>query len=271
MSELSGQVCILTGATGGIGAVMAQRLSAAGVRLVLASRSAEPLSALAASLPTESLSVPTDVTDPVALETLVEAAVSRWGRIDILINNAGIETFEHFHEGDPESISLAVAVNLTGPLRLCRLVIPHMLSAGGGRIVNVASVAGLAGVPHGVVYAATKAGLIAASRSLRLEYGAQNISVTALCPGFTHGGGMHERHKQEAGRAPVLMGSTTVDAVAEATLRVLRRGQALSVVNSMPMGGLRVIDALSPAAADALVDRISGPYMRQLAEARRDS
>lgn len=270
MGRFLGQVGILTGASGGIGAEIARRLADEGMAVMLVARSAPPLEALAERLP-GCWAHPADVTVPSAQAALVSAALERTGRIDVLINNAGIETFEHFHASDPAGIAHTVSVNLTAPLQLCRRVLPHMLDAGGGQIVNISSTAGLAGVAHCATYSATKAGLITASRALRMEYADRNVGVSVLCPGFVHGGGMHERHKAEVGAAPALLGSTTTDAVADATARAITSNPVMQVLNSVPLGGLRMLDVFSSRAADALVSRLSAPYMRRLADARQES
>lgn len=210
MRSLTNRVCILTGASGGIGAVVARRLAAAGVQLALVARSADRLAVLARELSDQQTTAwvfPADVTDRQSLEALVEGVMSTTGRIDLLINNAGVETFQHFHETPLDDIEQVVAVNLTAPLMLSRLVIPRMLAGDGGHIVNMSSIVGMVGTSYSAVYGATKAALVNATTSLRAEYRARGVSASVILPGFVHGG-MHELHKQQAGAAPVMVGST---------------------------------------------------------------
>ena len=183
---------IITGASAGIGRMTAQRLAARGHQLVIAARSADKLSQLEQELTaagTTVLSVPTDVSDPNALERLVAAAMQRFGRIDVLVNNAGVECFAKFDELPVEQILQTVETNLTGAILLARHVVPIMRAQRYGRIINMSSIAGKHGPAYGAVYGATKAGLIAFTQSLRGELMQDGILATAICPGFATSGG----------------------------------------------------------------------------------
>ena len=166
------------------------------------------------------LAVPTNVGRREDLEQLVETTLRESGTIDVLVNNAGIEAFCHFAELPIERIEETIRVNLTSALVLTRLVVPHMLAAGRGHVVNMSSTAGKLGPPFGAVYSTTKAGLIAFTQSFRAEYRKRGISASVICPGFADDGGIYDRMKAESGRqSPALVGSTTADRVA------LRRDQ----------------------------------------------
>jgi short-subunit dehydrogenase len=269
--DFRGRVCILTGATGGIGAALAKALAADGLRLALVARRAAELEALAAELVAaggEARAFPTDLLDPAATAAMVEAVRAELGPVAVLVNNAGVETFQHFHEADTGGIGRAVALNVTAPLVLTRLVLPDMLSAH-GVVVNLASTAGLFGTPNGAVYSATKAAVIAANRSLRMEYAGRPVRFTAVSPGFVHGAGMHEVHKQEVGAAPAALGGTTVAAVVRAVQSAIRKDRAEIIVNSSPLRPLIAVANLLPGFGVAATGKLAGGYMRAIADARR--
>lgn len=270
-NELRGRVCILTGATGGIGAALARALAADGLRLALVARRVTELESLAGELGAaggEARAYPTDLLDPIATAEMVRKVHEELGPVTVLINNAGVETFQHFHEADVDGIGRAVALNVTAPLVLTRLVLPDMLAAE-GVVVSLASTAGLFGTPHGAVYSATKAAVIAANRSLRMEYAGAPVRFTAVSPGFVHGAGMHEVHKQEVGAAPAALGGTTVAAVVSAVCAALRKDRAEVIVNSSPLRPLIALANLLPGLGVAATGRLAGGYMRALADKRR--
>lgn len=266
------KTAIVTGASGWIGQAIARRLAREGVALALVARSEGPLRALAESVRSSgarAVVLPGDVADPQFHNSLITKAAEELGGLELLVNNAGVEDFQHFHDQDPASIASAVAVNLTGPLVLMRHAVAYMRATeAGGAIVNVSSTAGLVGTPYGVVYSATKAGLRLATASVRMEYAGTNVRASVLCPGFVVGGGMHEEQRKVAGDAPKLLGSATVDEVAEALVRAVRKDLAEVIVNSQPMRPLLPIERLSPSLGLSLTRRMSAPYMRKVADAR---
>ncbi len=217
---------LVTGASAGIGRITCERLAKQKHQLVLAARSVDKLAQLESELRAqgvECLSVPTDVSDPGAIERLVKAAVDRFGRIDVLVNNAGVECFSSFDELSVEQILQTIETNLTGAILLTRFVVPVMRKQGFGRIINVSSIAGKHGPAYGAVYGATKAGLIAFTQSLRGELIPAGISSTVICPGFaTHGGIYDEMVKATGKKAPALLGGTTAEAVAAAIEKAIR-------------------------------------------------
>jgi short-subunit dehydrogenase len=181
------QVVIITGASSGIGAACAEMFGARGYRVVLAARRLERLEARVEQITArggQALAVKTDVTEPDQNRRLIERTLSAYGRIDILINNAGIGKLRWLDEQDPEGeIPLQIQVNLTAPLQLSRLVLPHFLERGSGQIVNVASGGAWLAVPTYSVYTATKYGLRGFTRSLRRELRGTSIRVTGVYPG----------------------------------------------------------------------------------------
>lgn len=125
-------------------------------------------------------------------------------------------------------------LNVEAPLLLTRWVLPGMLERGRGKVVTMASIAGLAGTPYGAVYSATKAAVVAATSSLRQEHPDSGVGFTARCPGFVHGAGMHEVHRQEVGKAPLLVGGTSLDAVCRALIRALHTDRPRSSSTAVP-------------------------------------
>jgi len=175
------RIVLVTGASSGIGREIARLLARRGDFPVLAARRAEPLRELTEELGTGA-AFPCDVTDENAAQALVDEVKRTWGRIDVLINNAGYGAFGGFLEIPMSEYEGMMQTNYLGAVRMTRAVIPHMLEAGGGRIVNIASVAGLTGSPNLAAYTASKFALVGFSESLDLQY-APVIRVGVLCPG----------------------------------------------------------------------------------------
>jgi len=124
-----------------------------------------------------------DVSDPELAPAVVAACLERTGRLDLLVNAAGILRFEHSHEADLEAWERILAVNLTGAFRFCRAAIPALLDGGGGAIVNVASTSSRFGHPWAAAYAASKGGVLALTKTLAVEYATQGLRANAVCPG----------------------------------------------------------------------------------------
>ena len=189
--SLKDKVVIVTGGGTGIGKVYSQRLAEMGARPVLADIAAKEADAVAAGIVEaggQALSVATDVTDPAAVEAMVEKTITEWGRIDGLVNNASL--MSALPRGDWFKIPLeewdrVMAVNLRGIFICCRAVYPHMKSQGGGRIVNISSGRFWHGTPNRLHYSTSKAGVIGLTRSLAREVGDDNIGVNAVTPGLT--------------------------------------------------------------------------------------
>jgi 2-dehydro-3-deoxy-L-rhamnonate dehydrogenase (NAD+) len=183
--DLNGRVAVITGGAQGIGYATAERLLLSGASVVLwdvdAGKLREASDALSALGPVTTAAV--ELTDAAAIEAATAQAIADLGRIDILVNNAGITGGNGpTWELQPEVWRRVIEVNLVAPYLTCRAVVPRMLERGWGRIVNVASVAGKEGNPNASHYSASKAGLIALTKSLGKELAAQGILVNAVAP-----------------------------------------------------------------------------------------
>ncbi len=176
---------IVTGASSGIGAATARQFAAEGACVVLVARRKETLEAIAREIGAErTLVVAGDVTDPAAMQMMLERTQGHFGRVDILVNNAGFHARGQLEQCCPEDLTRMIDVNLKAPVTLCRMALPYLRRAGGGAIVNVASLAGR--VPGGgaATYSATKFGLRAFSLSLAEELEGSGITVSVVSPGL---------------------------------------------------------------------------------------
>jgi len=183
--RLDGRVAIVTGASAGLGTRFARVLHAAGARVVLAARRLERLESLAGELD-GSVAVACDVAADADLTRLVEVTISRFGAIDLLVNNAGMSDLTPIESTSPELLRQVIDVNLFAALRLSQLVGVHMLERGHGVIVNVSSVLGLVGVGQmpQAAYVASKHGLVGLTRELSAQWSRRGIRVNALCPAW---------------------------------------------------------------------------------------
>ena len=200
--RLDGRVALVTGASAGLGARFARVLADAGASLVLVARRADRLAELADDLP-DALAVPADLADPEQRAAAVDAALERHGRVDVLVNNAGVSDGPQRAETeDPADFALAVEVNLTATFHLCRLVVPGMIERGGGSIVNVTSVHGLvASAPNRQAgYVASKTGLVGLTKELACQWATAGVRVNALAPGYFATDLTNEMIEAESGR-----------------------------------------------------------------------
>jgi len=186
--DVKDKVAIVTGASAGIGLATAHRLAAGGAKVVLAARSADKLLALAADLQakgSETLAVPTDMRDPEAVVRLVEETFKRFGRVDILINNAGQGMAGLAAAADMADYLKLNQLNVLGAVFGMQAVIPRMLQAGGGLIVNISSMVSKMHIPGLSFYAATKTALNMISETARVELEKDNIRVITVYPRTT--------------------------------------------------------------------------------------
>ncbi|HEY6932350.1 MAG TPA: SDR family NAD(P)-dependent oxidoreductase [Marmoricola sp.] len=175
-------IALVTGASKGIGLACAQALSTAGHRVALAARDEAALKEV--SLPGESLVVPTDVTDPVAVEAMFAAVEGAWGPVGILVVNAGAGASSPIASTSDQEWQRMLDLNLTAPFRCIRRALPAMTAAGHGRIVVVASVASKVGETRIAAYTAAKHGVLGLVRSAAAEVARTGVTVNAVCPGY---------------------------------------------------------------------------------------
>ena len=184
--DLSGQVAFVTGAAGAIGRAIARRLGDNGAAVVIADIDLEGAERVAVTLP-NAIACRTDIRSAASAEAAVAASIARFGRIDILVNNAGVNTFAHRVNIDafpPEEWDRITGIDLDGLYVMSRAALKPMLASGnGGRIVNIASVVGLAAMRLQSPFVAAKAGIIHLTRSMALELGPQRILTNAIAPG----------------------------------------------------------------------------------------
>jgi NADP-dependent 3-hydroxy acid dehydrogenase YdfG len=188
MHSLRDKVALVTGASAGIGEETARALAREGARLVLGARRTDRLDRLAAELladGAETLSVALDVREVEDCEAFVSAALNRFGRIDILINNAGLARGRRFvAEGDEREWDEMIDTNVKGLLHMTRLALPEMTRQNSGHVVNLGSVAGLGVYEGGSVYCASKWSVKAITQALRLELSGTDVRLTEICPGL---------------------------------------------------------------------------------------
>ena len=187
--DLSGRTAIVTGGGSGIGRDMAHGLAEAGANLVLCARRVERCEQVAGEVETEAIALPCDVRDPKQVHSVVEAAAERFGRVDVLVNNAGTVWGAPVAEMPLEGWQKVIDVNLTGVFLFAQAVGRAMIAdGGGGKIVNIASVAGLGGAPpevmDAIAYNASKGGVIAFTRDLAVKWARYGINVNAIAPGW---------------------------------------------------------------------------------------
>ncbi|MEA2191523.1 MAG: hypothetical protein QOI73_1644 [Solirubrobacteraceae bacterium] len=222
--DLSGKVAIVTGSSRGIGAAVARRLAGAGVALGLASRSGTDLGIEGA------VAIATDVRDPAQVEALVAATVAAHGRLDIVVANAGVGAYGPFLELRPDELERMIDVNLKGVLYTARATLGHLVEAGGGDFVSLASVAGVNAFPGEAVYNASKFGQVGFTRALDLEMREHGVRCTSICPGgvatdFAIGTGRSEE-------MPELEGMMSADDVADVVMFALTRPRGMRMMTT---------------------------------------
>jgi NADP-dependent 3-hydroxy acid dehydrogenase YdfG len=228
METLTGKVAVVTGASRGVGAAVARALDTQGVRLGLGSRSGDDLGL-------DVVARRCDVRDPEQVEALVAATVERFGRLDILVANAGVGAYGPFLELDHGHVEEMIDVNLKGTIYAVRAALPHLLERGEGDILAISSVAGLRAFPHESVYNASKFGQVGLLRSLDHELRERRIRCTNVCPG-----GVATDFALDEGRGRTsqsLEGMMAAEDVAEVVVFVLTRprGHRIMTTSFRPM------------------------------------
>lgn len=224
---LTGKVAIVTGASSGIGRATALLLARAGASVVLAARREERLRDVAAAIERaggRALALPADLAQPEAPARLVQQTLDSFGRVDVLINNAGFGHYGLVESASDDTMAELWAIHVMAPLRAIRAVLPHMRARGSGHIINVASVVGRRAFPLHGPYAAVKAAVIALTEALRGELAGSGVYATVVLPGSTRTEFFDVARSEIPGWRPAPMGVVqSPEAVARAILRCLRR------------------------------------------------
>ena len=187
MTDLHGKVAIVTGAGRGLGRSMAEALAESGAAVTVAARTTAQLDELVAELEAagaRALACTTDITDEQSVEALVAATVERFGRVDVLVNNSGILASTPLVEQTAEEWDAVMATNMRGTFLATRAVGRHFIEQGSGKVVNIASNFALQGVANHAAYSASKAAVIAFTRSIAVEWARHGIQVNAIAPGY---------------------------------------------------------------------------------------
>lgn len=183
MPNLTGKVAIVTGSTKGIGLAVAERMINEGASVVVSARTEADVEAVAARLGDDAMGVPCDVADPAACQRLVDQTVEQWGRIDVLVNNAGFGIFKSISDMTVEEWRRQIDVNLGGVFYLSKAALPHLSASGDGFIVNIGSLAGRNFFAGGTGYNASKAGLLGLTEAMMLDVRYDDVRVSVIMPG----------------------------------------------------------------------------------------
>lgn len=256
MPKLRNRKALLTGASRGLGVFIAKEIASRGGDLILTARSEERLQEVAASLQpfgVDVIVVPADISDERQREDLVASAIQAFGRIDVLVNNAGVEHVGHYVEQPWPSMRQMLEVNLAAPMHLTQLVLRDMIARRDGHIVNISSVGGKVGAPYDAVYCGTKAGIAEWARGLRIELSESGVRFSTVFPGYVTQVGMFSRfgvkpHKMIGSCTPAQVSRAVADAIEDERVEVL--------VNSLPLRAWFMLAELSPRLVDRLMHRL---------------
>lgn len=269
MVQLEGSTALVTGASRGVGPFLAEALAQRGAGLVLTARSRERLERVAGGLTRFQVRVDVieaDLSTPEGTEALVREIDTKVPAIDILVNNAGMAAMLPYHRIHPSEIARELYVNLGASLALSRLLLPGMVQRGRGHIVNISSIAGDVPLPYEAIYGATKAGLVLASKALRMEYRGSGVSVSVILPGVVRGTGMAEDFARRTGIGfPWFMGGCSPQQIARAVVRAIEKDRAEIMVNTPPLRATVALFRLWPGLWEWMVHHL--PLVERAARA----
>jgi short-subunit dehydrogenase len=258
MKDLQGRTALVTGASGGLGTHIAMRLAREGMDVAVSGRREDALAKVVGKLEAlgvKASAVPADLCDLGTVDSLVDGVEAALGPIDVLVNNAGVESVGAFTSYTREELSSMVNVNLTAPLLLTHRLAPGMLERGRGHVVFISSMAGKIGPAFSEPYAATKAGLVGLTQSLRAEYLDAPVGFSVICPGFIAGDGMYERMVQEGHRSNRMMGETTTEKISDAVVRAIREDKAEMIESGAPVRPMLALAQVAPGLVEKVAPR----------------
>jgi short-subunit dehydrogenase len=268
-----GQTVLLTGASGGLGVFIGRAFAKLGARLALVAYPGVGLEALRQEterLGAQAIALTYDLRDPQQRRSMVAEVQKQFGGVDILVNNAGVEFTSAYHDLSEENIHDIIGINLEAAMVLTRLVLPDMLQKKRGHIVNISSLAGKAIPAFQEPYAATKAGLIAFTFSLRATYRNHGVSASAIVPGFVEAGIYAKLKKTSGCSAPALLGTSSPEKVAAAVLKAVERDAPEIIINPIPVRPLLALATLFPSLGEWALRQTGGhDFFKQVVEAQR--
>lgn len=258
--ELNGSVIVITGASSGIGETTARQCAARGAKLVLAARSADKLAALKQQIEQaggQALAVPTDVADADQVQRLADTTLQQYGRVDVLVNNAGFGIFDPFLKAQFADFERMMQVNLYGTIRCTQAFLPHMINRQRGQIVNIASVAGIVATPNLAFYNTTKFAVVGFSRSLQQDLLGTGVACAVICPGPVRTNFFDLAEEQKMSRMSKLSPWLKAEDVAHAILRVIEQHKSGEIILPAMTRPLIILGRAFPGLV-RLIARITG-------------
>ncbi len=272
--NINGKNVLLTGATGGIGVHIARELAKQGANISMVAYPGTQLEEFHRELSREGQTMiwfDRDLRDTANIEAVVKDTQDQLGNVDILINNAAIEITAQYHKLPLESVQSILDCNLRAPLYLTHHLLGPMIEQNSGHIVNIASLAGKAGPSCQEVYAATKAGLINFTGSLRATYRNTGVNASVICPGFVEAG-IYERLRTKTGvKAPSLLGTSRPEKVSRAVIRAIQKNLPEVIINPIPVRPLFAINTLLPRLGERLTSLTGAHEFFDTSATRLDS
>jgi short-subunit dehydrogenase len=259
VKTLQGGTALVTGASGGIGTHIARRLARERMNVAVSGRREDALAEVVAELTAlgvKAVSEPADLSDLTQVDPLIDGVEAALGPIDVLVNNAGVESVGAFTTYTRDELTSMVDLNLTAPLLLTHRLTPGMLERGRGHVVFISSVAGKIGSAFNEPYSATKAGLVGLTQSLRAEYLDAPVGFSVVCPGFVAGDGMYARMVKDGHRSNRIMGETTTEKISNAVVRAIREDRPEIVESGSSIRPVLALAQLSPRLVERLMPRV---------------
>jgi short-subunit dehydrogenase len=268
-----GQTVLLTGASGGLGTYLTEAFAERGVKLALVAFPGAELEGLRQRMEkrgVKATAFASDLRDAAQRREVVERVYREFGQVDILVNNAGVEFTSPYHLLSEENILDVLGVNLEAALVVTRLVLPDMLKRKRGHILSMSSLAGKANPALQEPYAATKAGLVGFTYSLRASYRREGVSASVILPGFVEAG-IYAHLKERSGcSAPPLLGTSPPQKVVRAVFRAIEKDRPEIIVNPIPVRPLLATGALFPSLGEWALNLTGGhDFFRKVFEASK--